>query len=319
MIEANIVFTKRKGRKKFPMILSNQETVKTVFQQFVLSLPIGIESKKLVTHSMNGFVFNSDQSMSYLELYQAFIRLTENYANKLNMLIISKAPIEDDNVNLSEQLGKTYIYLLKAPIAQQKNTKKKSKKPVIASHDMSYDDIIPDLNELIQAKKEHDRLLSNSVYHLLIKYYGLAQESQDEDFGQALHDIKKIKNFNNKKYKKISNNIEHLLASYHALDDGKRSSENAEHDAIEINYELRDKLAQYQEREKEEKVVSQYFKSNFSPYVTTQDNTIEFIEQLLQARNSPQVKSITNNSNDNLLKSIIALAKLGLNQSKERG
>lgn len=94
MQKLEIEFIKRSGRKKFPLILTDQEHVRTVFQQFVLSLPINVQSKELKVNSINHHYLNKNERMTFALGYQILVYLEASetlfFKRNLSHLLIVK-------------------------------------------------------------------------------------------------------------------------------------------------------------------------------------------------------------------------------------
>lgn len=278
-----ISFTKNKrGRKTYNLELTDQEHIKTVFEQFNLSLPLGLKSNQLYVKSFNEINLPIKFRYSYDDLVKAFDNILTNnklqimYKNHLADLFVTKQKLTDKDLqDLIHQTGYGYYYI----------------KPYhyycIDSAKIDLPEDHEDTQDKSQTKNQQDQLpdLTVTDFKTLQKNALLLQS----DYQALLN-----------KYNNLNDSIEIMrqITMKSSQDVGQVQDQNAKlTQALKSTHT--DQLAEN---------IHDFLASNYQSYLQTDDGCINFIQSLVNNRTLPNVQKLYNYDIQNLLKLIIGVA-----------
>lgn len=298
MIQAELVFTKFNGRKKYSLTITNQEQIQTVFQQFVLSLPLGTQAKDLYIHQMNNCVLNNDEVISFNNTYKMFIDIEHEHPellNEINHLLFSKKKLQITlPVKKVFTIQHAYCYVL------EKTPEKYHVKKKIAKITKTNDDFL-DLPMHVVNLQNHVETLFNVSNERSNLFYSQRNLSIQQYLAKQCirHDLKTIQRETGQ-----------ATTAYTNLRDGIESTVRVNKNATIENFKLKTKLNTFQTEYKQEKQLIRNLKRQYGPYLQTDQQRLAFINSLITNCNSPNVLQLVNNSIDNLYAIIRAITKM---------
>lgn len=298
MIQAELVFTKFNGRKKYSLTITNQEQIQTVFQQFVLSLPLGIQAKDLYIHQMNNCVLNNDEVISFNNTYKIFIDIEHDHPellNEINHLLFSKKKLQITlPVKKVFTIQHAYCYVL------ERTPEKYHVKKKIAKITKTNDDFL-DLPMQVVNLQNHVETLFNVSNERSNLFYSQRNLSIQQYLAKQCikHDLKIIQR-----------EVGQATTAYTNLRDGIESTVRVNKNATIENFKLKTKLNTFQTENKQEKQLIRNLKRQYGPYLQTDQQRLAFINALITNCNSPNVLQLVNNSIDNLYAIIRAITKM---------
>lgn len=276
-----IEFNKRGGRKKVTFKatqkdLQNEKSIQTVFEQFILDLPIDLKKNDLIVNKING-VDLKDEHLTFNDIYQALNIFTTgkyDFANEKtnpNNLIVTKQMFANGKYKLEKVLKLDKWYFEFVTALNQKESEKdkvatdqKEKKP-----DPTETDPIIALSQLQAKAKDMEKSLAKAQ-HLVIKQKG----------------------------------------ELTALKDGQSSFNLAKETSIQENYALKTKINEYEVWHKDQLKWKRALQREFGTYIKTENDRNNFAQQLLMNLNSPMVQNLIHQSYGNLGKLLVALSSI---------
>ena len=298
MIQAELVFTKFNGRKKYSLTITNQEQIQTVFQQFVLSLPLGTQAKDLYIHQMNNCVLNNDEVISFNNTYKMFIDIEHDHPellNEINHLLFSKKKLQITlPVKKVFTIQHAYCYVL------EKTPEKYHVKKKIAKITKTNDDFL-DLPMHVVNLQNHVETLFNVSNERSNLFYSQRNLNIQQYLAKQCikHDLKTIQR-----------EAGQDTTAYTNLRDGIESTVRVNKNATIETFKLKTKLNTFQTEYKQEKQLIRNLKRQYGPYLQTDQQRLAFINALITNCNSPNVLQLVNNSIDNLYAIIRAITKM---------
>lgn len=298
MIQAELVFTKFNGRKKYSLTITNQEQIQTVFQQFVLSLPLGTQAKDLYIHQMNNCVLSNDEVISFNNTYKMFIDIEHDHPellNEINHLLFSKKKLQITlPVKNVFTIQHAYCYIL------EKTPEKYHVKKKIAKITKTNDDFLDLPMHVVNLQNHVDTLFNVSNERSNLFYIQRDLSIQQYLAKQCIkHDLKTIQR-----------EAGQATTAYTNLRDGIESTVRVNKNATIENFKLKTKLNTFQTENKQEKQLIRNLKHQYGPYLQTDQQRLAFINALITNCNSPNVLQLVNNSIDNLYAIIRAITKM---------
>lgn len=275
-----IKFIKRGGRKTAMLKasqkdLQNEKALQTIFEQFILDLPIDLKKNDLVVNKINGIALK-DEHLSFNDMYTALnVFATGQYdfnnpQTQANNLIITKKMFTNDQYK-SEKVLKIdkwyYTFVTKLAEKDINNTKQEKKKEQKANP-IDTDPIIA-LSQLQENAKQLEKGLEKTQ-RLVIK-----QKSK-----------------------------------LNALQDGQKSFNLAKETSIQDNYSLKTKVNDYEVWHKDQLKWKRILQKDFGTYLKTPQDRANFAQQLLINLNSPMVQNLIQHSYGNLGKVLVALSTI---------
>lgn len=274
-----IEFIKRSGRKKVVLEatqkdLQNEKSIQTIFEQFILDLPIDLKKNDLIVNKINN-VDLKDEHLSFVDMYTALNIFTTgqyDFANektKANNLIVTKKLFANDHYKIEKVLKVDkwyYTFVTPRDNENEADDQTNKKKPEIDPADT---DPIIALSQLQENAKQFEKRLAKAQ-NLVVK-----QKSE-----------------------------------LTALRDGQSSFNVAKETSIQDNYDLKTKINDYEAWHKDQLKWKRILQKDFSAYIKTKNDRTNFAQQLLMNLNVPMVQSLIKSSYGNLGKVLVALSTI---------
>lgn len=274
-----IEFIKRSGRKKAVLEatqkdLQNEKSIQTIFEQFILDLPIDLKKNNLIVNKINN-VDLKDEHLSFVDMYTALNIFTTgqyDFANektKANNLIVTKKLFANDHYKIEKVLKVDkwyYTFVTPRDNENEVDDQTNKKKPEIDPADT---DPIIALSQLQENAKQFEKRLAKAQ-NLVVK-----QKSE-----------------------------------LTALRDGQSSFNVAKETSIQDNYDLKTKINDYEAWHKDQLKWKRILQKDFGAYIKTKNDRTNFAQQLLMNLNAPMVQSLIKSSYGNLGKVLVALSTI---------
>lgn len=275
MKTTKISFIKHNGRKKYSLVLSDREEPRTVFQQFVLSLPIDVQLEKLETYSMSEYKYPTKSRLSFNGLWQIFAdnnAVLKKNIKTINKWVIAKDELGDKYFKVSLPLKNAYLNILQKaePKKDQIQIDNSANAQKVAAN---IDDLVLEMNAFKQ---------------------------------QYLNDKKSQQDFD-----KLENKVSDLVTRFHSLTNGLNGLNKVNQASTVENYKLKTKMAKQETIAKQEKTLIKFLQDNYALYLQNDSSRADFIVNLLNSRNQPQVQQMINHSYHNLFALVNAVTKIG--------
>lgn len=274
-----IEFIKRSGRKKAVLEatqkdLQNEKSIQTIFEQFILDLPIDLKKNDLIVNKINN-VDLKDEHLSFVDMYTALNIFTTgqyDFANektKADNLIVTKKLFANDHYKIEKVLKVDkwyYTFVTPRDNENEVDDQTNKKKPEIDPADT---DPIIALSQLQENAKQFEKRLAKAQ-NLVVK-----QKSE-----------------------------------LTALRDGQNSFNVAKETSIQDNYDLKTKINDYEAWHKDQLKWKRILQKDFGAYIKTKNDRTNFAQQLLMNLNAPMVQSLIKSSYGNLGKVLVALSTI---------
>lgn len=274
-----IEFIKRSGRKKVVLEatqkdLQNEKSIQTIFEQFILDLPIDLKKNDLIVNKINN-VDLKDEHLSFVDMYTALNIFTTgqyDFANektKADNLIVTKKLFANDHYKIEKVLKVDkwyYTFVTPRDNENEVDDQTNKKKPEIDPADT---DPIIALSQLQENAKQFEKRLAKAQ-NLVVK-----QKSE-----------------------------------LTALRDGQSSFNVAKETSIQDNYDLKTKINDYEAWHKDQLKWKRILQKDFGAYIKTKNDRTNFAQQLLMNLNAPMVQSLIKSSYGNLGKVLVALSTI---------
>lgn len=274
-----IEFIKRSGRKKVVLEatqkdLQNEKSIQTIFEQFILDLPIDLKKNDLIVNKINN-VDLKDEHLSFVDMYTALNIFTTgqyDFANektKANNLIVTKKLFANDHYKIEKVLKVDkwyYTFVTPRDNENEVDDQTNKKKPEIDPADT---DPIIALSQLQENAKQFEKRLAKAQ-NLVVK-----QKSE-----------------------------------LTALRDGQSSFNVAKETSIQDNYDLKTKINDYEAWHKDQLKWKRILQKDFGAYIKTKNDRTNFAQQLLMNLNAPMVQNLIKSSYGNLGKVLVALSTI---------
>lgn len=274
-----IEFIKRSGRKKAVLEatqkdLQNEKSIQTIFEQFILDLPIDLKKNDLIVNKINN-VDLKDEHLSFVDMYTALNIFTTgqyDFANektKADNLIVTKKLFANDHYKIEKVLKVDkwyYTFVTPRDNENEVDDQTNKKKPEIDPADT---DPIIALSQLQENAKQFEKRLAKAQ-NLVVK-----QKSE-----------------------------------LTALRDGQSSFNVAKETSIQDNYDLKTKINDYEAWHKDQLKWKRILQKDFGAYIKTKNDRTNFAQQLLMNLNAPMVQSLIKSSYGNLGKVLVALSTI---------
>lgn len=274
-----IEFIKRSGRKKAVLEatqkdLQNEKSIQTIFEQFILDLPIDLKKNDLIVNKINN-VDLKDEHLSFVDMYTALNIFTTgqyDFANektKADNLIVTKKLFANDHYKIEKVLKVDkwyYTFVTPRDNENEVDAQTNKKKPEIDPADT---DPIIALSQLQENAKQFEKRLAKAQ-NLVVK-----QKSE-----------------------------------LTALRDGQSSFNVAKETSIQDNYDLKTKINDYEAWHKDQLKWKRILQKDFGAYIKTKNDRTNFAQQLLMNLNAPMVQSLIKSSYGNLGKVLVALSTI---------
>lgn len=274
-----IEFIKRSGRKKVVLEatqkdLQNEKSIQTIFEQFILDLPIDLKKNDLIVNKINN-VDLKDEHLSFVDMYTALNIFTTgqyDFANektKADNLIVTKKLFANDHYKIEKVLKVDkwyYTFVTPRDNENEVDDQTNKKKPEIDPADT---DPIIALSQLQENAKQFEKRLAKAQ-NLVVK-----QKSE-----------------------------------LTALRDGQSSFNVAKETSIQDNYDLKTKINDYEAWHKDQLKWKHILQKDFGAYIKTKNDRTNFAQQLLMNLNAPMVQSLIKSSYGNLGKVLVALSTI---------
>lgn len=274
-----IEFIKRSGRKKAVLEatqkdLQNEKSIQTIFEQFILDLPIDLKKNDLIVNKINN-VDLKDEHLSFVDMYTALNIFTTgqyDFANektKADNLIVTKKLFANDHYKIEKVLKVDkwyYTFVTPRDNENEVDDQTNKKKPEIDPADT---DPIIALSQLQENAKQFEKRLAKAQ-NLVVK-----QKSE-----------------------------------LTALRDGQSSFNVAKETSIQDNYDLKTKINDYEAWHKDQLKWKRILQKDFGAYIKTKNDRTNFAQQLLMNLNAPMVQNLIKSSYGNLGKVLVALSTI---------
>lgn len=274
-----IEFIKRSGRKKVVLEatqkdLQNEKSIQTIFEQFILDLPIDLKKNDLIVNKINN-VDLKDEHLSFVDMYTALNIFTTgqyDFANektKADNLIVTKKLFANDHYKIEKVLKVDkwyYTFVTPRDNENEVDDQTNKKKPEIDPADT---DPIIALSQLQENAKQFEKRLAKAQ-NLVVK-----QKSE-----------------------------------LTALRDGQSSFNVAKETSIQDNYDLKTKINDYEAWHKDQLKWKRILQKDFGAYIKTKNDRTNFAQQLLMNLNAPMVQNLIKSSYGNLGKVLVALSTI---------
>lgn len=274
-----IEFIKRSGRKKAVLEatqkdLQNEKSIQTIFEQFILDLPIDLKKNDLIVNKINN-VDLKDEHLSFVDMYTALNIFTTgqyDFANektKADNLIVTKKLFANDHYKIEKVLKVDkwyYTFVTPRDNENEVDDQTNKKKPEIDPADT---DPIIALSQLQENAKQFEKRLAKAQ-NLVVK-----QKSE-----------------------------------LTALRDGQSSFNVAKETSIQDNYDLKTKINDYEAWHKDQLKWKHILQKDFGAYIKTKNDRTNFAQQLLMNLNAPMVQNLIKSSYGNLGKVLVALSTI---------